>query len=136
MSDTQIKLLETQIKQFLSEHRKSDGGWAQITKNDITDLYKVIETLIKLKCDSDSDGDYPIEAQLVNRRIERGIWPFAFPYDSDPNDPLASHGKIRQLCALVADLSKELSTSMVMLDCHRQYENREKTKLSQEKPND
>ena len=68
------KKLQTKIDQFLSETWYSDGGWAQVTDQDISDLREIIQLLIENKCQPDTDGDYPIEYALINRR--KSFWAF------------------------------------------------------------
>lgn len=69
------------IHEFLKEHRQSTGGWAEIEDEDVSDLCHIIQDLIKLKCDEDPDGDYPIEFDLVNRLKGRFPHFHSIPYD-------------------------------------------------------
>jgi hypothetical protein len=62
--------LEKTINEFLADRRKSEsGGWAQIEPKDVDGLYKIIGLLIEEKCEPDSDGDYPFDYSITNRRI-------------------------------------------------------------------
>jgi len=69
------------IDRFLEDHRESlGGGWAEITPEDINDLYEIIRELIDLKCDKDADGDFPIQVKIVNRRTHEHLHYDAVPY--------------------------------------------------------
>jgi len=74
--------LETLLADFLAEHREGDGGggWAEITPDDVDKLRGILNLLIELKCDKDADGDYPIEARLINRRVNERLSYWALPY--------------------------------------------------------
>lgn len=66
--------LQKLIDKFLLEPRKSKrGGWADITKYDVTLLREIIYELITLKCEKDADGDVPIEFIVINRRTHRRL---------------------------------------------------------------
>ena len=96
------KTLQNRIESFLSEKRKSSGGWAEITDGDVAALSVIIDQLIKLKCEPDPDGDYPINFALVNRRV--GRWPFkpiTISYDLDSQD-------IQYFLSIITDLTKEV----------------------------
>jgi hypothetical protein len=68
------------IDEFLTERRESRGGWAEVTKDDVKLLSKIISALIKAKCEEDPDGDFPIEFLLINRRVERLPYFDTVPY--------------------------------------------------------
>ena len=76
------------IQSFLRNRRESYGGWAEITEQDMMDLRSIINLLIDLKCEKDSDGDLPIEYILINR--VREYLPYFHPiqYDDDTPDQL------------------------------------------------
>lgn len=71
------KRLTNKIDKWLSEKRKSRGGYAEITDNDVSDFGAIIRDLIYAKCEPDPDDDYPIQFALVNRRTR--FWP-VIPY--------------------------------------------------------
>lgn len=73
------KLLQ-QLERFLKERRRSEGGYAQITHQDMNDLYAIIRTIIKEKCEADPDGDYPIDVQLTDRTRFRPLHFMPVPY--------------------------------------------------------
>lgn len=59
------------VDEFLAERRKTDGGWAEITPEDVRMLDRLVRLLVDAKCEKDTEGDWPIEWIIVNRRIER-----------------------------------------------------------------
>jgi len=64
MSNESVRELFSKIEDFLAVYRKSSsglGGFAEITEEDVDQLYDIIGDLIKLKCEADPDGNYPIE---------------------------------------------------------------------------
>lgn len=67
--------LQEKIDKWLGNYRKSEGGYARITKQDTTDLYEIIFDLIAEKCDVEPDGDIPWRVTLTNMRIEMPICP-------------------------------------------------------------
>ena len=52
---------------FLKKKGKSDGGWAEVSDDDIDDLHEIMEELLVLKYEEDADGDLPIEFVITNR---------------------------------------------------------------------
>lgn len=66
------RTLLSRINRFLKHRRKSNGGWAEITPDDISLLHDVCYELVKAKCEQDADGDRPIQVNIVNRRL---YWP-------------------------------------------------------------
>ena len=88
--------LERKIEVWLTNHRKSHGGFAQILDQDVTDLYIIIHKLIELKCNADPYGDYPIDVKLINRRKYRPMFYYSIPYSGklDIMDILLSNAKI------------------------------------------
>jgi hypothetical protein len=73
-------LLHVMIDQFLANHRHSNGGWAEITEEDIDGLRSIINALVSRKCDKDPDGDYPIEVKIINRRTTNRLSFYPLPY--------------------------------------------------------
>lgn len=63
------------INNFLDQPRKSQGGYAEITDEDVMALNQIIALLIQAKCESDPDGDYPIDWKLIDRRK---CWPMHY----------------------------------------------------------
>ncbi len=80
--------LDGLIDRFLEDHRESEGGYAKITSEDISLLREIVQWLIELKCDSDPDGDLPIEFEVVNRRTHERMYYGQVPYREsyDPED--------------------------------------------------
>lgn len=79
--------LDNMIVEFLEDHRESHrGGWARITPRDVTLLRDIIDQLVKLKCEKDADGDYPIEVRVVNRRTHERMHYSPVPYREQQKD--------------------------------------------------
>jgi hypothetical protein len=72
--------LDGLIDRFLEDHRESDGGYAKVTTEDIRELHEIVQWLIELKCDTDPDGDLPIEFEIVNRRTHERMHYGQVPY--------------------------------------------------------
>lgn len=74
--------LSKMIEKFLAEKRESSagGGYAEITDQDTEDLYAIVHALIEKKCEADADGDYPIQVNLVNRRLHEPLHWMPVPY--------------------------------------------------------
>lgn len=88
MKATTAKDLHKKIDAFLSKRRRSrgGGGWAEVEDKDIEDLREIAETLISLKCETDADGDYPIEIEITNRRTHMRSHFQPVPYDKIDHD--------------------------------------------------
>ena len=74
------------VTEWLDGYRDSDGGYANITTEDIIELHSIARRLIELKCQSDCDGDYPLEIRLTNRTKCRSNRFRDVPYDYDSPD--------------------------------------------------
>ena len=61
------KELHDKLDAFLSERRKSTGGWAKLTPEDVPDLQEIIHDIVKVKCEPAPDGDYPINFIVIDR---------------------------------------------------------------------
>lgn len=75
------KTLAKQIDAFLEVRRKSTGGWAEVTDEDMAQLSGVIEALIEAKFETDPDGDLPVEFGLTNRNTEMRSHFVSVPYE-------------------------------------------------------
>ncbi len=57
------------ITRWCDNYRESvDGGYADITTEDINELYMIIMCMIEHKCQADPDGDRPIDVHLLDRK--------------------------------------------------------------------
>lgn len=75
------KTLAKQIDDFLKVRRKSTGGWAEVTDEDMEQLSGVIGALIEAKFETDPDGDLPVEFGLTNRHTEMRSHFVSVPYE-------------------------------------------------------
>lgn len=84
----EVLFIRSLIDDFLQEKRESvGGGWAKVVPEDIGALERIVNALIKAKCESDADGDYPIECVFVNRRLYEPLsQPFLIRYDHQIED--------------------------------------------------
>lgn len=78
--------LSKRIDKFLNEKRKStQGGWADVKPNDLSELEGIVQDLIKSKFQPDSDGSYPVETIFVNRQTHERMHYQPVPYShKDP----------------------------------------------------
>lgn len=76
MKQKTIKTIET----WLSQKRKSDSGWADITSEDVAMLKNINALLIEEKCQADADGDRPFQVIINNRKNNWPIHYFAIRY--------------------------------------------------------
>lgn len=108
--------LNNKIDSFLSGYRESqDGEYADVTDQDMSDLGDIINLLIELKCESDDDGDRPIEIRLVNRQKESFIYPCQIPNAKmyySYKEFLNSRGRVGMLTSLIGTASKLLEVEL------------------------
>ena len=55
------------INNFITGRKVSQGGYAPVTKQEIHDINHIIEKLLELKYERDSDGALPITWAIVDR---------------------------------------------------------------------
>lgn len=113
--------LDTLIDRFLKDHRESDGGWAMITPEDVTLLWKIIRELIELKCEKDADGDLPIEVHLVNRRTHERMHYDALPYREQADYEISHSDLMRCLTGNLMTAAERLNTEV---RCESLFRNR------------
>jgi hypothetical protein len=77
------KALHDKLDEFLEHRRLSSGGYAEITSQDVVDLNHLISDVIKAKCQSDPDGDYPIDFKIIDRTKFEPMHFFPVEYDHD-----------------------------------------------------
>jgi hypothetical protein len=75
--------LHARMSSWLNNVRMSTGGWAEITEDDVDELWYLVDGLIHLKCDSDPDGDVPIDFLLVDRTKNERMCFRPVPYGND-----------------------------------------------------
>lgn len=68
------------IGRFLATRSRSDGGFAPVGKDDIQDLYRVMEAIFEAKYERDPDGDLPINIVLVDRTQYEPVHHMLIPY--------------------------------------------------------
>ena len=110
--------LKKKIDEFLKHRRRSDGGWAKITTDDVTQLENIVRLLVMAKCSPDADGDRPIEFMIVNRRTHNSVSYSALPYHTwqrsdDDLPPPVTEAEIMDLAMLNLELASN--------DVHRLY---------------
>jgi hypothetical protein len=86
------------IGHFLSDYRKSDGGWGEVTPEDVELLRRIIRKLIRLKANTDPDGCPPIEVTVVDRTVYESLQYEEVPY--------CGQGRMR---ILIGNLSRAFS---------------------------
>jgi hypothetical protein len=63
------------IDAFLAEKKKSNGGYAPVTDQEMQQLRDIFDRLVALKYEQDPDGDLPVDAILVDRtRFEKPLY--------------------------------------------------------------
>jgi hypothetical protein len=85
------KNLKDLINSFLSEPRKSSGGYAPVTEADMHDLHNIIGQLINEKWEDDPDGDSPIDYKLIDRTKYEPDHFYTLPYVNGPNSDLENY---------------------------------------------
>lgn len=68
------------VDEFLRVRRNSDGGWAQVTSTDLLFLNGIITQLLVEKFQEDSDGDLPVEFNIINRNTHQKVHYLPVPY--------------------------------------------------------
>jgi hypothetical protein len=56
----------TTIGKFLAEPRRSDGGYAEVTEQDVATLSELLDELLAAKFEPDPDGDMPIRVRITD----------------------------------------------------------------------
>lgn len=67
------KKLENLIEKFLSKRKKSDGGWADVTDDELDEFMEIVELLALRKWEPDYQGSLPIKFEVINRHTH--YWP-------------------------------------------------------------
>ena len=72
--------IHTRLNKFLEVQKLSDGGYAEVSNEEFSELSELINDIIHLKYEMDCDGDIPIEFALTDRnKYERSRF-FPMPY--------------------------------------------------------
>lgn len=113
--DAQIeKLLET----FLAERREViDGGWAEVTGEDMAQLEHILILMLQAKFARDVDGDLPVGFALVNRHESPPINRLAALGLRYPNRLTTAAEAIRQaqvLSTLIEEYSEDLRVVLTL----------------------
>jgi hypothetical protein len=62
------KELLNKIEEFLKDRKPViDGGWAEVTDDELIECDEIISLLLNLKWDLDFDGDRPVTPLLIDR---------------------------------------------------------------------
>lgn len=100
---------------YVSERRRSEGGWAAIADDDVRGLSEIVHAIIDLKCEPDPDGDRPLEVVVVDRRKEARQWPVTLPTLVDYDKPFEHGGRIDQMVSGLASLADSLRCEIDVL---------------------
>jgi hypothetical protein len=109
IAENVLQLFED-ISKFITDRRKSeDDCYPEVSKQDITDLYGIIDRLIQFKCDPDCDGSYGIGVELINKNVERKIGLFlTVPHGIDKEEPFNSSGKLSKLTMMARTIASDI----------------------------
>jgi len=104
-----VELLE-QISRFLVDSRKSDGGYAEVTTEDMQQLQDIFYKICELKFQKDADGDLPINFQVVDRNKKHFLIPQPINsvfYSHKVKSRRQYFDKLGKLAAIIQLASKE-----------------------------
>ena len=59
--------LFSKLEDFLKTRKTSDGGYADVADDEMSQLVDIVRDVLELKYERDPDGDMPVEFQLVDR---------------------------------------------------------------------
>jgi hypothetical protein len=92
------KRLLKKLTAFLAERRKSDGGWAVPTKQDMQQLDSLLYQIIEEKFQRDSDGDLPVRFVLTDlTRYEYFHFrPVLRDHDYEPGSRFRAHPPLQR----------------------------------------
>lgn len=119
MSRESRDILLERIHSWLDQERQSTGGWAEITDDDISELWHIIDELIHLKCQKDPDGDVPIEFTLVDRTKYERMHFHAVPYDREVGTEQERFDVVRGHWANASIATNRLDQAMRMYEFYR-----------------
>jgi len=77
--------LHALIDKFLKERKKSTGGYAPVSQEEIDTLCNIVQSLIELKYQPDPDGDVPVEFTIVDRTQYERLGYGPIPYIDKAN---------------------------------------------------
>lgn len=124
MTKHELKVLNNLIADFLAERRKSDGGFAPVTEQDLNQLCSIMEKLTGMKWGRDADGDLPIDWEIIDRtRFERMHFQ-PVPYQHKAQNELAANEHLNAVVLNARIANDELNTTLKLI----QLELRSKTK--------
>lgn len=109
--DKKAMFLE-RLEEYLSESFGGDGGWPEISQDQVNDARDILNDLLGLKFTSDSDGDNPLRVHITNRSIERQVFPMTIPHKGDHRNPLEQGGKLDRLLTGLSGLANQINTTM------------------------
>lgn len=125
-----ISELNKIIAEFLANHCQSTGGWAKVIPADIEKLRHIVWMLIRLKCDADPDGDYPIEFKIIDRTQDECFNFVTVPY-SDKDE--AGHIDAVLINAGIANRAASAAWDHLMQKRLDQRQRQQKRQLAIEK---
>jgi len=90
--------LTKMLDAYLKEQRRAEGGdYAQPVGKDIDLLCSIVNSLIELKFEPDSDGDYPINFTIVNRTKYGPLHFVPVPYEHEAVTPQQKREVLRAI---------------------------------------
>ena len=128
MSSRERSALDKRINEFLTDRRMGDGGWAPVTERDLNQLCAIIDWLIKMKWETDPDGDFPINWKVIDRTRFEPMHYHPVPYEHKARDDAALADRLSTVLTNADIATHALSMSLRVL----QDKLREKPKTQHE----
>lgn len=127
-----IEELFSKIEQYVAEQRPSpEGGLAEITDDDVSDLYDIVKAIVRLKCEPSYDYRYPFDFQVCDtRKLDSHIYPF-IPKERDYENPLKSGGRMDLLIRINQCISNDLAKELQLFRYH-EHERQEQCQKNQQ----
>jgi flagellar biosynthesis component FlhA len=98
-----------EVKKFVQNKSCSlDSGYAVVAKKDIDEMYDLIERMVELRFELDSDGDYPIDFKLIDRTRFQSSNYRLIPHPEDfDNETLEEQWKIAKIAKINLENAQE-----------------------------
>lgn len=112
MSKRDRTALAKSIDEFLTERRKSDGGYAPVTELDFNQLCTIIDRIVKMKWSKDPDGDLPIEVEVIDRTRFEPMHYAPVPYEHEVKNALEQGQRLSIVLMNSQIASRELDITL------------------------